>query len=613
MAQGHRRLIAYFTGLIVVSLPLVAALSMAQSSDEEPSQHTSLQKPDEETQKQIDECMGCHAPDAQGGPAVQVDHLMKSPHAALGCTTCHSGITETPHTPEMVKTLPVCADCHPTQSEEFDTSVHARRDKEKGDHPRCVTCHGGGDPHSVKLYSTWARKDKVAVCTNCHKDLEKMEKYGPNVGAVSSYNASFHGRALLKFGSQHTAICVDCHGSHAVKKSSDPTASTHKENVTKTCAKCHPGATKAFSVSGSSHMNLTIERDPILSGVLVFFKVLVTFMASFLVLGVLLDLRRSIFGKVPPRAGRLVGVLVSLGFLSIVVAIAQATFGIDGGRISVMVGGGLLLLSVIVHKTNQKRLGIKPEKHHDRFSTSLRVQHVLLVISFTTLILTGIPVRNPETETFRQMYMAIGGLEVGRYAHRIAGVLMISVFLFHILELLWKWKKAGFKFSSWTMLPNLQDAKDFIAETRLHMGHKVDPPEFGRFHFKGKMDYFAEYWGVPLMGITGLMLWFPVWFGSFLPPIAIPIAFIAHSYEAVLAFIAILTWHLYNSYFNPNHFAASTPWSIGILTHEDMEHVHPKEFKEIMAAKDDLGDPEVGFLEEPEAPEEGKTDTKEPQ
>lgn len=534
---------------------------------------------------------------------------MKSPHAALGCTTCHSSITETPHTSEMVETPPACADCHPAESEAFDSSVHAKRDKEKGDHPGCITCHGGGDPHSVKLYSTWTRKDKVAVCTTCHQDLEKMEKYGPNVGAVTSYNDSFHGRALLKFGSQETAICVDCHGSHAVLKSSNPASTTHESKVTETCAKCHPGATKAFSTSGSSHMNLTIERDPILTGVLIFFKGLVGIMSTLLVMGVLLDLRRSIFGKEPPRCGRLVGVLVSLGFLSLVVAIVQATFGIEGGKISALVGGGLLLLSVIVHKTNEKRLGIKKERFHDRFGNSLRIQHLLLVISFTVLIVTGIPIRNPEIETFRQIYVSIGGLEVGRYAHRVAGLLLIGVFLYHVSELAWRWGKAGFKFSSWTMLPRKQDILDVIADVRLHMGHKVDPPQFGRFHYKGKMDYFAEYWGVPLMGITGLMLWFPAWFGSFLPPIAVPIAFIAHSYEAVLAFIAILTWHLYNSYFNPNHFASSTPWSIGIMTKEDMEHAHPGELKEILAQKVEYGDPEEGFLAEPEKePEAEKKD-----
>jgi len=514
----------------------------------------------------------------------------------------------------MVETPPACADCHSAASEAFETSVHAMKDKEKGDHPTCVTCHSEGDPHSVKLYSTWTRKDKVAACTTCHQDLEKMEKYGPHVGAVTSYNDSFHGRALLKFGSQETAICVDCHGSHAVLKSSNPSAMTHESKVTETCAKCHPGATKAFSTSGSSHMNLTIERDPVLTGVLLFFKGLVGFMCSFLVLGVFLDLRRSVFGKEPPRCGRFVGVLMSLGYFGIVAAIVQTSFGFGGGEVSALVGVGLLLVSVTAHKINQKKQGIKKERFYDRFGSSLRVQHLLLVISFVTLVITGFPIRNPENETFHQLYQAIGGLEVGRYAHRVAGAILIGLFVYHVFELLWRWGKAGFKFSSWTMLPNKQDVLDFITETRLYMGHKVDPPQFGRFHFRSKMDYFAVYWGAPLMGITGLMLWFPVWFGSFLPPNAVPIAFIAHSDEAVLALIAILVWHLYNSFFNPNHFAASTPWSIGIVSKEHMEHAHPGELKKILAQRGEFDDTDEGSLAEPEKEPavEKKNDPTEP-
>ncbi len=193
------------------------------------------------------------------------------------------------------------------------------------------------------------------------------------------------------------------------------------------------------------------------------------------------------------------------------------------------------------------------------------------------------PVRNPQTELLRRIYLSIGGLEVGRVIHRAAGVLLITVFLFHVFELIWKWKQAGFKLSAWTMLPGKQDLDDFVAESRSYLGNQGTVPAYGRFHFREKLDYFAEYWGIPLMAITGLILWFPVTLGNLLPPIAIPIAFIAHSYEAVLAFIAILTWHLYNTYFNPNHFAQTRPWNIGLLTMEDMHHKHPLE---IQAARD---------------------------
>ncbi len=604
MRRSLRRVGIYAILLAVASLPLFFGFARAQSITTPPEAHAQASKPDAETQTEIDDCMGCHASDAESGPAVDVNHLMASPHASLGCKSCHSSITEAPHTEEMLAEKPACADCHPDESQGYATSVHARPDKVAGDHPTCKTCHGHGDPHSVRLYATWSRADKVNVCSTCHRDIERMARYGPNVEAVSSYEQSFHGRALLKYGSQKTAICIDCHGSHAVLSHTDPKSSTHTSAVATTCGKCHEGAGPNFSVSGSNHMNLTIHREPVLNAVLVFFKVLVTAMATFLMIGVLLDLKRSLFGKTPPRAGRVVSTVVSLGFLSIVGAIAQATFGIRGGTITTLVGASLLLASVLIFRWQNRNADTAPKEVFDRFHTSIRVQHMLLVISFTLLIITGMPVRNPQTEMLRRIYLSIGGLEVGRVIHRAAGVILIGVFVFHVLELLWKWKGSGYKWSAWTMLPTRQDVADFIAESKSYMGGQGEVPTYGRFHFREKLDYFAEYWGIPLMAITGLILWFPVYFGNVLPPIAIPIAFIAHSYEAVLAFIAILTWHLYNSYFNPNHFALSQPWNIGLLSHDDMHHKHPLEIRSVLQNGAETPDTESPSDTAPEPPEE---------
>lgn len=581
---------------MVVSAPLIIGLARAQETPPPtaPDAKISAPKMDPEIQKEVEECMGCHSAAAETGPVVQINHLLQSPHAAFGCKACHSSITDAPHTPEMLKEKAACGDCHTTESEQYFKSIHASKDKVPGDHPKCVTCHAGGDPHSVKLFNTWTRAEKVGVCSNCHRDKDRMARYGPNTEAVSSYEHSFHGRALLKFGSQKTAICIDCHSAHAAHNPKDPAAMTAPGHIEATCGKCHKGAGPNFSVSGANHMDLTIHRQPILSAVLLFFKVLVSGMASFLLFGVVLDLRRSVFGKTPPRCGRLIGTVVSLGFLGLVAAIAQATFGLPGGMISTVFGVSMLLLSMLINAIQRKRNPepVEPGPDHDRFHPSIRVQHMVLMISFTLLILTGMPVRNPNTETLRTMYLSIGGLEVGRIVHRTAGVALISVFLFHVAELIWKWKKAGFRWSAWTMLPSKQDVQDFVQETTGYLGMHDEIPKYGRFHFREKLDYFAEYWGIPLMAITGLILWFPVFFGNFLPPIAVPIAFIAHSYEAVLAFIAILTWHLYNSYFNPNHFATSPPWRVGILSEEDMRHKHPLELEKRLAEKAPEPEPE---------------------
>lgn len=553
-------------------------------------------------------CLGCHAPEADMAKAVNVEHFLASPHAKLDCTDCHTEFTaETPHTDAMFKSKAACQNCHDEPASAYVESVHARKDKIAGDHPTCVTCHGGGDPHGVHIRGQWTREQKAKVCSECHANTELMARYGPNIDAVSSYNHSFHGKALLRFNNLKTAICSDCHGMHEVREPTDPKSPTHANNAAKTCAQsgCHPGATMHFAMSGANHIELKIHESPFLSGVLWFFRILVIGMTGFLLMGVFLDMRMSIFGKHPPRCGRSVGFLIAMGFLSIVVAILLAAFNQPGALTPTLIGAGLLTLSLVVYRL-ETPAAIRHENQRmfHRLSLSLRVQHFVLMISFTLLIVTGMPVRQSDSDVLRNFYMMIGGLEVGRWIHRIAGVMLISVFAFHVLELIWKWKKAGFSFKSWTMLPTKKDVSDFVQTSKYYAGLTENAPKYGRFQFREKLDYFAEYWGIPLMGFTGLVLWFPVFFSTYMPEETVSVATIAHSYEAVLAFLAILTWHMYNTHFNPTTFPMNPSWWTGKMPESAMRHEHPLEMEEILAKE---GTPS-GPVEEP-LPQEPVSDT----
>lgn len=569
---------------ILASLPFAVALIFAQDAPE------TSDPPPSGPSEEVLACMSCHDPEAQAGPAVNYTALSNSPHKDFDCTSCHPSYTaDAPHTEEMLAEKADCASCHPDVSEEFMASVHAKPSVKAGDHPTCATCHGGGDPHAVKIVGQWSRQAKVEVCSSCHRDSARMQDYGKNVEAVASYDHSFHGKALLKFGNLDTAICMDCHGHHGVFAHTDPRSTVHQDNLTKTCSQagCHVGAGQNFAVSGASHMDITISREPLLGAILVFFRVLVFSMAAFLMIGVGLDLRRAIIGPEPPRCGRSVAFILGLGFLAIVAAIFQATLNLPGPLISSGIGVGLLILAVMIFKIEQR--GKKPEPEAGRKFLRLtvfqRIQHAVMAISFGLLVLTGMPVRQSESDFLRNLYMAIGGLEVGRWIHRVAGVAMILVFTVHVAHLLWKWKNAGFKFSSWTMWPNKKDVLDFIQLTKYYLGKTEEEPKYGRYSFRSKLDYLAEYWGIPLMGLTGLILWFPVFFGGFLPSVAIPAAYIAHSYEAVLAFLAILTWHMYNTNLNPHNFPMTRLWLTGTLTEEEMRREHPLELEAILESE----------------------------
>jgi len=445
----------------------------------------------------------------------------------------------------------------------------------------CVSCHAAtGDPHSIQLADTFTRKKLVENCSDCHSNTERMARYGPNTDAVHSYDLSFHGKAFLRFDNQKTAICTDCHGYHDVRSPADPKAATNVANIAKTCGQpdCHPGATMNFGMSGASHLHLKIKETPLLSGVEWFFKTLTFAVIGFLLLGVGLDIRRALFGANPPPSGRLVGGLVAFGFLAMVAAIVMAVLHVPGGMPATMVAVGLIGVAVVINAFRPKKKVHDPtERKFMRLNLSLRIQHLALAISFTLLVVTGIPIRYPENDVLRDVYMALGGMPVMRLLHRVAAVVMIVAWVYHTFELLYKWYRAGFKMSSWTMWPRLKDFGDFFTTIKYHLGLAKSEPAYDRFQFREKFDYFAVYWGMPIMVLSGLILWFPVYFANYLPALGIPVAYIAHADEAVLAFLTIVTWHFYNTHFNPNHFPMNPVFYKGTISESEMKREHPLE------------------------------------
>ena len=222
-------------------------------------------------------------------------------------------------------------------------------------------------------------------------------------------------------------------------------------------------------------------------------------------------------------------------------------------------------------------------KLYQRFTVSQRAQHICLAISFVVLVLTGMPLRFAHVGWSHYLHLLFGGFEGARIAHRAAAVLMTGTWIWHCVYLLYRWKKASFSFKSWTMWPSRQDFVDLFDTVKYGLGLRKEPPHYDRFQFREKFDYFAVYWGMPIMVLSGLVLWFPVYFGNALSELGVGIAYIAHSDEALLAFLAIMIWHLYNTHFDPEHFPMSRAWYSGVLTESEMEREHPAEKKRLDA------------------------------
>lgn len=567
----------------------------------------------QETRPKVSEasqaCLDCHDPEAEGGPAVKLASLHRSPHKDKDCTDCHSSFTpEAPHTAEMKAEKVVCGNCHVDQDEKLSASVHGHESDQPSDKPTCKSCHvDTEDPHAIVPIDMRTRESRVRTCEQCHADRAKMARNGVDVDAVESYEASFHGKALLRFGKQDTAICVSCHTSHSVLPPSNPASTVNAANVQKTCgqAGCHVGATMNFANSGFSHLHVRMKDEPILAGTELFFKILTFGVLGLLLIGVALDMRMALFGPKPANLSRSVAVLIALSFASIVASIALAVLRNPAGFYATGVGVGLALASVVTHFATRRPS--VADGHggpmYPRFTVSQRVQHLTMIVSFTALVVTGMPIRYPQNDVLRAMYLAMGGMDVMRAVHRVAAVILIVLWIFHTLELIVRWKRAGFTFASWTMWPRKRDVTDVVATFKYHLGMSTTPPSFDRFQFREKFDYFAVYWGMPIMVFSGLILWFPVYAGGILPTQGIPLAYIAHADESVLAFLTIITWHIYNTHFKPSNFPMNPVFITGHLPEHVMAEEHGDQLARIKGENGATAEEPPVAVEVPDEPE----------
>lgn len=214
-----------------------------------------------------------------------------------------------------------------------------------------------------------------------------------------------------------------------------------------------------------------------------------------------------------------------------------------------------------------------------RFSKNQRVQHIVLMISFSTLCLTGLPQRYADTGWARVILSLLGGIDSARIIHHFASVLFAAGVIYHLMIALLD--LILIRPRSLSMLPKIQDFKDAFQSVTFMLGRTKDKPAYDRFDFKQKVEYWAMIWGAIVMGITGFILLFPTIITRFLPGVVLPAAKIVHSYEALLAFLAILTWHMYNAHLASEVFPLDTSIFTGRISKHRMQEDHPLELQRI--------------------------------
>ena len=211
-----------------------------------------------------------------------------------------------------------------------------------------------------------------------------------------------------------------------------------------------------------------------------------------------------------------------------------------------------------------------------RLNPDEKTQHIVFVVCFLILAVTGVMVWLPE-KAFHFLGKAKESAFIARgVLHRIAGTIMILVSIYHVYYL--AAKPAGRRWFI-DMLPRIKDVKDLFHNMLYYIGVRDRPPEFDRFSYKHKAEYIALIAGTTLMSLTGLILWSESLWDKF----AIDIAYLVHGMEAVLACLAVMIWHLYEVHLRPHKFPIDNMWLTGVIDEAEMKEEYPLHYRKIMA------------------------------
>jgi thiosulfate reductase cytochrome b subunit len=364
----------------------------------------------------------------------------------------------------------------------------------------------------------------------------------------TSYRGSFHGKST-NLGFWTAATCSDCHTTHKVLPADDPRSSIHPDNLDATCGRCHEGVTASF-LQFDPHNDPTNPDDNVyVYWVYVFMMALLLGVFAFFGIHDLLWLQRSFVGALK---GEFVGL--------------------------------------------KKRRG---DRYIRRFPGIYIFMHIVVIVTFLLLALTGLPLKFDQAPWAQGMADFMGGVDTARLLHRVAAVGTFGYMVFHLVHLL---VRAVFKHERgllWgpnSMVPQWQDIKDMAANIRyfLYLGPH---PQGDRWTYWEKFDYLAVFWGVMVIGLSGLMLWMPTFFANFLPGWTINAAYVVHSDEALLATGFIFVFHFFHTHLRPESFPMDPVVFTGRMPLEKFKEERPREYRRMV---------EKGTLEEAICPPPSK-------
>ena len=219
-----------------------------------------------------------------------------------------------------------------------------------------------------------------------------------------------------------------------------------------------------------------------------------------------------------------------------------------------------------------------------RFNLYRIIEHLVLIMLFVVLATTGLVQKFHTLSVSRSIFIGLGGIDSVRQIHHIAGVFFTVLTLQHILAVF-----IGIIFFKWppSMLITFKDSRDALHNVRYYMGLLDSPAMCGRYTYKEKFVYWLILLGGIQMIFTGLFLWFPVDMTRYISGQIIPVSKIIHTNNAMLIFLLIAVWHIYDNVLNPEVFPLNKSMLTGYIKKSSMELEHPLELKELMEAGDE--------------------------
>ncbi len=213
-----------------------------------------------------------------------------------------------------------------------------------------------------------------------------------------------------------------------------------------------------------------------------------------------------------------------------------------------------------------------------RFNRRQRFEHISVMLLFLILSFTGLPQKFYQASWAETMILWMGGIDRVRWIHRVAGVLFAGLTFAHLMTAIGMVMTGRSKLS---LVPTRQDFTDAIVTLRYYLGMSDIKAKFGRFDYRQKFEYWGLVLGAVIVIATGAVLFFPLQVAAVLPGELIPAAKLAHGNEALMAFLVVIVWHIYNAHLSPDVFPFDTSIFTGKVSRERMEHEHPLEWAEM--------------------------------